>query len=1092
VTEHNGPAIDLDAIRERMRGREAGAVWRSLDELADPAAAGEVAMREFPTGAWWPDSAAVSRREFLTVLGASVALAGAAGCSDRPAEEKIVPYVRQPEQVVPGKPLIFATAMPLGGYGHGVLVESHEGRPTKIEGNPDHPASLGGSDVFMQASVLTLYDPDRSQTVMRAGQASHWGAFASELTKRLDAKRGSGGQGLAILSGRVTSPTLGGQMRELRKRFPQATWHQYDAVGESNAAAGAKAAFGRAVNTVYRLEGARVIVSLDSDFLIDSPMSLRYARHFANARRVRRERAEMSRLYVVESTLTITGSMADDRLAMRPSQIEAVARALAVRVGVSAAGVAAVSGDVEKFVAAVAGDLQANKGACVVIAGETQPPAVHALAHAMNRALGNVGKTVAYTEPVGVEPVEPNESLRALVADMEGGRVDTLLILGGNPVYAAPADVAFRAALEKLTTAKGADGTLANFTARLGLYDDETSFYCQWHVPEAHYLEAWGDVRAADGTASIVQPLIAPLYAGKSVHEVMGVLLGRGESGYEMVRAYWRNARRDQGQGDPAAFERWWVDVLKKGVVDGTAAKEASVGEVKGEAMKGATTQPSSRPAGGLEVVFRPDPCVGDGEFANNPWLQELPKPFTKMVWDNAALVSPATAQWLGVNEGDVVRLSRGGKSAEAGVMILPGLPDDALTIHLGYGRTRAGRVGTTGDGKWARRGFNAYVLRDSNSPGFVGGVDVAKTGASWRLVATRNHHAMASLKGLEHGSPVRRESLRPDVLVTPQTPEEDVEVRNRRLVRVVTLPQFRANPDVVREMAGGGEKKPLLSLYPTEWDYSKGPQWGMSIDLQTCIGCNACVVACQAENNIPTVGKEEVSRMREMHWLRIDTYFAGAVDRPQTYHQPVPCMHCENAPCEYVCPTGATTHSTQGLNEMTYNRCIGTRYCSNNCPYKVRRFNFFDFGYRSSEGTMTLQKNPDVTVRTRGVMEKCTYCVQRINRTRIEVEKVVVDLSERARTATDAAERDRLTDEAKRRRFEMFEGLQTACQQACPTGAIVFGDINERRSQVAALKAQPHDYTLLRELTTRPRTSYLARVTNPNPAVAPQQGGEA
>jgi molybdopterin-containing oxidoreductase family iron-sulfur binding subunit len=481
-----------------------------------------------------------------------------------------------------------------------------------------------------------------------------------------------------------------------------------------------------------------------------------------------------------------------------------------------------------------------------------------------------------------------------------------------------------------------------------------------------------------------------------------------------------------------------------------------------------------------MEIVFRPDPSAWDGSFANNSWLQELPRPFTKLVWDNAALVSPRTADRLGVSDGAVLRLTCCGRSLDAPAMILPGLPDEVVTLHLGYGRTRAGNVGTSRGGEWLRRGVNAYVLRDSAAAGFDTGVEAVPTGEKWKLVVTRNHHAMEALKGLEHGRV--KESLKPNVLVTPQTPDEQVEVKNRKLVRVVSLAQFRANPNVVKDIGGESEKKPVLSLYPG-WDYSKGPQWGMSIDLQTCIGCNACVVACQAENNIAVVGKEEVARQREMHWIRIDSYFAGSVEAPRVYRQPVPCMHCENAPCEYVCPTGATTHSTQGLNEMTYNRCIGTRYCSNNCPYKVRRFNFFAFGYQSSKGPERLQKNPDVTVRTRGVMEKCTYCVQRINRTRIDVEKTVVALTEQARTAGNDQERDQLLGEAKRRRFEMFEKLQTACQQSCPTGAIVFGDIREPRSGVSALKGQPHDYGLLMELTTHPRTTYLGRVENPKPA---------
>jgi molybdopterin-containing oxidoreductase family iron-sulfur binding subunit len=749
-----------------------------------------------------------------------------------------------------------------------------------------------------------------------------------------------------------------------------------------------------------------------------------------------------------------------------------VARALAARVGVTGLSPqASLSDEAEQFVAAAAGDLKANAGACVVVAGESQPPAVHALAHALNQALGNVGNTVAYTETVEVEPVDLSESLRSLVAAIEAGQIHTLLIVGVNPVYTVPADIPFRGALEALT--KG-----SNFTGHLGLYDDETAFYCQWHVPEAHYLESWGDVRAADGTASIVQPLIEPLYGGRSIHDLLSVILGEtAVSSYETVRAYWRHWLGNQ----PVDFEEWWARALRRGVIEGTAAMPIQLGPAKIPPNR------AEQMGSAMELVLRPDPCVGDGSFANLAWLQELPKPFTKLVWDNAALLSPRTAQRLGASDGDVLQLTIDGRSVDAAAMILPGLADDSVTVHLGYGRTRAGGVGTTGVGEWERRGFNAYALRNSRSPWGAQGLVVAKTGARWKLVTTRSHQGMAALKAVDHDK-LAAERLKPDVVATPETARDEIDLRNRKLVRVVSLTQYRVNPNVVKELGGEEQKRPALSLYPG-WDYSKGPQWGMSIDLQTCIGCNACVIACQAENNIATVGKEEVSRQREMHWIRIDSYFAGSVDRPRVYHQPVPCMHCENAPCEYVCPTGATTHSTQGLNEMTYNRCIGTRYCSNNCPYKVRRFNFFNYGYESSQGSTQLQKNPEVTVRTRGVMEKCTYCVQRINRTRIEVEKAIVDLSEQARRAANDDERKRLLEQARARRFEMFEGLQTACQQACPTRAVVFGDIREPRSQVAMLKAQPHDYTLLDELTTRPRTSYLARVLNPSNA---KEGGAA
>jgi molybdopterin-containing oxidoreductase family iron-sulfur binding subunit len=1073
---------------------------------------------EFPPHASaWPEltdpADAVTRRRFLQLMGASLALAGVTGCSDRP-DDQIVPYVDPPGQVVPGKPLYFATAMPVAGYARGgLLVESREGRPIKVEGNPDHPANLGGTDAILQASVLGLYDPDRSRLPAKVGNASAWSTFTNELRPRLDAHRASGGAGLRILSGAVTSPTLAGQMGEFRKAFPNARWHLFEPTARQNTTRAARQLFGAAVNTVYHLDRAKVIVSLDGDFLVEDPASLRYARLFINGRRVRNDRPEMNRLYVVESTLSLTGSMADHRVALRPSEIESVAHALAQQLGVSdrpslAASRPALPGTLNRWIAAAAADLRANAGACVIIPGESQSPAVHGLAHQVNRALGNLGKTVTHTDPVEPEPADGAASLAELVAEMRSGSVDTLVILGGNPVYAAPADIDFAAALERLTTSTPAAGKPAPLTVHLSLHDDETSFRCLWHLPESHYLEAWGDVRAFDGAATIVQPLIRPLYSTRSACELVDLLLGRDRTGYEIVRATW------QARHKAADFEQWWADTLRKGIVEGTSLPPRDVGDAPAGAPDTAPTTGAAAtgPTGDdtLDLVIRPDPSVFDGAFANNPWLQELPKPFTKLVWDNAALVAPSLADRLALTDGDVVTLSLDGRSVEAPVMILPGLPDRTVTVHLGYGRTRAGSVGSPAEDESSRfgsghplgdgaknlppsPGFSAYALRTSAAPWFATGLRLVKTGRRHTLVTTRNHHAMAALKDAAPGiGGVRARDLRPDVIVTPETPEDRREGGNRRLVRVVTLAQFTDDPGVVKRLGGEAERRPLLSLYPG-WDYSKGHQWAMSIDMTACIGCNACVVACQAENNIPVVGRTEVHRQRDMHWLRIDDYFGGTSDDPQVHHQPVPCMHCENAPCEVVCPPGATTHSVEGLNQMVYNRCVGTRYCSNNCPYKVRRFNFFNYGPNATLGPEKMQRNPEVTVRTRGVMEKCTYCVQRLNRTRIEIEKSRVERSERARAAASDEERDRLRRDGDDFELRTLETLRTACAQACPTAAIAFGDVNYPGTTIRKLKDQPHDYGLLTELTTRPRTTYLARVRNPNPAIAPAaQGGVA
>jgi molybdopterin-containing oxidoreductase family iron-sulfur binding subunit len=1054
--------VNLSEVRSRLSNQRGQALWRSMEELCDTPEFRKSLEREFPGGVdGWINSGDQSRRRFLQLMGASLMLAGAgtmSGCSDKPRDEKIVPYVDAPEMLVAGKPMFFATAMPMGGFGRGVLVCSQEGRPIKIEGNPDHPASLGGTDSFMQASILGLYDPDRSQAVTRGGEISTWAAFWETVRPRLESKRQTGGEGVRLLLEPTTSPTVLAQLDELQRQFPRLRRHHWDPIGRENTTAGMVAAYGKSFAAQYDLSAARVVVSLDSDFLFDESASLRYSRQFMDGRRVRRDRQEMNRLYVAEGTLTITGSTADHRLAIRPSEIAILARALAAACGVSGVNTEMPAGR-EKWINAAAADLAANRGACLVMVGESQPAEVHALGHAINHLLGNLGHTVHFTEPV----LGQSDSLDVLVDEMRSGKIDTLLIFGTNPAYTSPADIPFAAELLRMSKMRSADGTFANLTAHLGLYDDETAYLCQWHLHQSHYLESWGDIRAFDGTASILQPLIAPLYGGKSASEVLEVLLGRPErSAYEVLRGYWVS------QWKNADFERQWSTALKSGVIAGTALPLQDLGSPK------VVASASEKSAGEWEVVFRPDYSVWDGCFSNNPWLQELPRPFTKLTWDNAAMISPATAEKLNVVDGDVVRLMLNKRSINAPVLVTPGVPDGVISVSLGYGRLRAGHIGTVHGDQTIGVGFDAYAIRTAGERWFAGGVQVIKTKRTHRLVMTRSHHAM--------GTFTNKESLKPDAIATEQTPEWARETANRKLVRVATLEQFKANTNIIKELGGESEKKPLLSLYPGPehggWDYSKGYQWGMSIDLTSCIGCNACVVACQAENNIPVVGKEEISRQREMHWIRIDDYFGGSLDDPKIYHQPVPCMHCENAPCEYVCPVGATTHSVEGLNQMTYNRCVGTRYCSNNCPYKVRRFNFLAYADAETTEQRKLQRNPDVTVRTNGVMEKCSYCIQRIQRTRIEAEKMLVENSG-----------------AQQAEFNLIERLQTACQQACPTRAIEFGSIipvGGEKTRVAKLKDEPLDYGLLRELSTRPRTTYLARLTNPNPSIEPAKGGAA
>ncbi|HTM06821.1 MAG TPA: TAT-variant-translocated molybdopterin oxidoreductase [Verrucomicrobiae bacterium] len=1002
-------SLDLAGLRKRLEGLAGERYWRGLEELAGNDAFEELLRKEFPqqTSAW---ANGLDRRDFLKLMGASLALAGLGGCGRAaPPDEKIVPYVKQPEGWVPGKPLFYATAFTHNGAATGLLVRSHEGRPVKIEGNPAHPDSLGATDAFAQASILTLYDPDRSQVVSSGGAISTWNAFFTALDGEIEGQRLNGGTGLRILTEHVISPTLADQLRSILARFPRAKWHQYEPAGRDSVRAGARLAFGEYVAPQYRFDAADVIVALDADFLSCGGASLRWAREFAARRRVRGGKGEMSRLYAIESTPTTTGSVADHRLPLRPSEISLFAGALAGRLGPSAneARKSPATGSAQ-WLEAVARDLQNHRGRSIVIAGDAAPPFVHASAHAINQALGNVGITISYTQPVEAEPVDGIESLRELVKDIEAGQVSVLMIIGGNPVFTAPADIRFDRLLSRVA-----------FSVHLSLYDDETSASCRWHVPEAHYLEAWSDTRASNGTATIVQPLIAPLYGGKSAHELLSAVRGQpGRPGYEIVRDYWQR----QSRGD---FESFWRKSLHDGVIEGTAfaakaVKAKPVSSPESQAGNSPATNKNAETRESLEIIFRPDPTIFDGRFANNGWLQELPKPLTKITWDNAVLVSPATAERLGLTPkigttggergrvfADMVELTYAGRKIRAPAWIAPGHADGAATVYLGYGRARAGRVGTG-------TGFNMYTLRTADAPWQSAGLVIQKTEAQYAIACTQYHHNM----------------------------------EGRDLVRSAALEEYRKHPDFARD-----KDHPAETLYPG-FQYA-GYAWGMAIDTSACIGCNACVIACQAENNIPVVGKTEVTRGREMHWLRIDRYYKGDPNNPETFHQPLPCMHCEQAPCEIVCPVGATTHSDEGLNEMTYNRCVGTRYCSNNCPYKVRRFNFLQYSDFETP-SLKLLHNPNVTVRSRGVMEKCTYCVQRINAARIDAEK----------------------DDRRVRDGE----IRTACQAACPAEAIVFGDINDRSSNVAKLKADSLNYGLLTELNTRPRTTYLATVRNPNP----------
>ncbi|HLH06578.1 MAG TPA: TAT-variant-translocated molybdopterin oxidoreductase [Terriglobales bacterium] len=975
------PAADLVPLEALTTNGDRERYWRSLDERS-----GSVHDEhdEVPEQAdEWPDES--SRRRFLQLAGASLALAGVTGCTRQPTEF-IYPYVDSPEHAIPGKPLFFATASLVNGIAEGVLVESHLGRPTKVEGNPDHPASLGSTCVHSQACVLDLYDPDRAREITHLGEPQTWEQFLQVLRMALPFARQ--GDGLRLLTETVISPTLGAQISALLKALPLAKWHQYDPCGRHSAHAGAHLAFGEPMNTYYKLDAADIVLALDADFLTCGPGSTRYARDFA-ARRRRGDRLDMNRLYSVESSMTSTGGKADHRLPLRYSEIERFARELATAIG--AKGVTSPGSSAQaEWISALSQDLLAHRGASAIIPGEHQSPAVHALAHAMNTVLGNTGRTVMYTDALEVQPVDEIASLQELAHDMESGAVEFLLIFGGNPVYNAPADLGFAERLRKVKTA-----------AHVGLHFNETSVLCHWHIPEPHFLEDWSDARAFDGTVTILQPLIEPLYDSYSFLRVLDAIVQfPGRQTYDIVRANWA------GQHKGEDFEGWWRKSVHDGLIQGSALPIKRVA-LKEDWIK---TLPPAPSLDGLELVFRPDPYLCDGRFANNTWLQELPRPVTKLTWDNAVYVSPATAKRLGLENQRVVELHFGGRSLEGPAWISPGHPDESMTAHLGYGRTRAGRAGD-------HAGFNAYQLRTSEAMWSGPGLEIRKTGKVYALASTQMQQSM----------------------------------EGRNLIIANTADGYRKDPDFVQHIQEPVPKD--LSLYPA-WNYT-GYAWGMSIDLTACVGCNACVIACQAENNIPVVGKEQVLSRRAMHWLRIDTYYKGSADRPEVYYQPVPCMQCEDAPCELVCPVQATNHSRDGLNDMVYNRCVGTRYCSNNCPYKVRRFNFLRFQDWTTE-TLKLQRNPDVTVRSRGVMEKCTYCVQRIREGEI---------------------RSNLEN-----RFIRDGEIQTACQQVCPTQAIVFGDINNRGNRVAKLKAEKLNYALLAELNTRPRTTYLAELRNPNP----------
>jgi len=977
--------------------------WLSTEELAEHEDFERHLQEHFPKQAKIMRQYGMDRRTFLKVMGASLTMAGFSLQGDSTAaqapDEPILPYVRQPEYIIPGNPTFFATTMTLGGYGVGALLETHVARPHRLEGNPDHPASLGGADSILMSSILELYNPDRSVTIRDNNELRTRAEFEAALATAVE-RLPEDGDGLRILTEAVSSPTLLNQVEALLERYPAARWHQYEPMARDNGVAGAELAFGEVVETIYDFSAADVVLALDSDFFTNQPGSLRYARDFMDRRRVRADSADgasavMSRFYAVESTPTNTGATADHRMKLRASEIEGFARALAAALGLDVAVPEESTWD-SNWLNALVSDLQGAENSLVIV-GEEQPAFVHALVHAINAELGNVGTTVNYIAPVIANTENSVESITALVEDMQAGQVEALLILGGNPVLTAPADLDIESALGEVA-----------FSVHLGLYNNETSSLTRWHVPEAHFIEAWSDARAYDGTASLVQPPIGPLLdTVYSAHEILALVLGDDTRAYDIMRNYWES----EYEGND--FDAYWRRALHNGVVEETAFETVS----PSLGTDFLSTEPTA-PVEGFEVIIQADPFLYDGRFANNAWLQEVPRPLTKITWDNTALMSPATATRLRVSNEDVVEIEVEGFRTQAPVWIMPLHPDNAVTISLGFGRGLSADVGSGFV-------FNAYDARTSSVRWF-GEANVTRTGAVYELAPTQT------------------------TLEVPQV----------SAVRNTTLSNFNANPAFVYE---NYDAPPFPSVLPEDVfelgqdDYTGDfdtfglHKWGMTIDQTACMGCNACMIACQAENNINTVGKDQVKVGRDMHWIRVDRYEDSGTGR--THFQPVPCMHCEKAPCEQVCPVQATVHSHEGLNQMVYNRCVGTRYCAANCPYGVRRFNFLN--YVSEDPLKAELYNPDVSVRERGIMEKCSYCVQRINE---------------AHAVSGVEDR------------EIRDGeVVPACASSCPTQAIVFGNLNDPEARVTQIANQPHNYGLLEEQNTKPRTTYLGKVYNPN-----------
>jgi len=994
--------------------------WRSLEELAATPEFTEFLHREFPVAASeFPEG--MSRRRWLQLMGAALGMAGIAGC--RWEKDTLAPFAARPENRIPGIPQKFASALEYGGAARPVVVTAYDGRPIKIEGNLDHSASRGGTDTFAQATLLHMYDPDRSRDVLEFERSKkytrNWDDFSDFIRGIIATAKSDAGAKVRVLADSSSSPSRARLAKEFLRLLPSAKWYEHEAVSRQAERTGAKLAFGEELRPVYELNQANVILALDSDLFDFHPDAVRLIRAWSD-RRVP-EAGPMNRVYAVESQFSTVGSVADHRLSVRSSDLGAflaqVEKAVTAQFDSSKSADSSSATDATaKFIQTVASDLVANQGKCLIVVGPSQPAEVHVVAYRLNKLLKNVGQTLTFAREPQSVGLASADSIADLTAEMTRGDVETLIVIGGNPAY------------ESAEFAKAMSNV--EHRVRLSSYVDETSRLSTWHLPQSHQLESWGDGYSYNGVLTLRQPLIDPIFSSKSDVELLAVLCDSKQTTGEAIVRETVNELIHSAGG-----EETWRRLVHDGFLASTTLPFVNPELV---ATTGASTAAAAAPQG-LEVVFTLSPASYDGRFANNGWLQETPATLTKLTWQNAAILAPATASKHNVTTGEVVKLSIGDKSMELPVYVLPGQAIDSVGLALGYGRSAAGHVGGDTALDVASVGANAFTLRKTATTAFDLGVTIVRTGRKVTLALTQDHHAIDKV-GLA-----------------------ELAGRIGQLVREGTEQQFHKHPDFAQHAV---HHPPLESLWQER--SPEGHAWGMAIDLSRCVGCNACMLACQSENNVPIVGPEQVAKGREMHWIRVDRYFAGDVDNPQVVTQPVTCHHCENAPCEQVCPVAATVHSPEGLNDMAYNRCVGTRYCANNCPYKVRRFNFLDFTShldRANEELARLIINPEVTVRSRGVMEKCTYCVQRIQNVKIQ---------------------------SKNEQHPIADGaIQTACQQACPAGAIVFGDLLNKNSVVANAHANPRAYAMLDELNVKPRTRYLARIRNPHPALVTAESSD-